>query len=488
MEIKYQKNFNKKNRKIILPYLKDKPLPIKSLQTWLQEREKARDFTGDKGEIIHNYEGNKTYFLIGLGNSKELNAIKIRSNFALAIKNISSYKFNKYAVFIPEQLKPFLQEIGEGIILGNYSLSLFQTGINKKMAQEKIIKKIVIVGSTIFPEDKKAFEKGVKIGEAVNYVRDLINSPHNMVDAKYLVEEGKKIAKKNHYKFTLLDHAKLVKIKMWALLAVNQGSTHGAKLLILEHSPLGKKYDPIVLVGKGVTFDTGGINLKPSAGLKGMKIDMAGCAVVLGVFQLLKKLNIQKNVIAVLPITDNVLDGRSIKPHDIITGYSGKTIEILNTDAEGRLILSDAISYAVKHYQPSRLIDLATLTGACMVALGEQIAGLFGNNEKLIQEIQTVAAETDEEVWHMPIHEFHRQEIKGTLSDLTNLGNSGYGGASTAAAFLENFVEDIDWAHLDIAGVTQPKKTKDIDFPGSVTGYGVRLLIQLLENIKSKEI
>lgn len=270
---------------------------------------------------------------------------------------------------------------------------------------------------------------------------------------------------------------------MNAFLGVNKGSATGASMVIMEHKPQGAKGKPIVLVGKGIVFDSGGYNLKKGAWFADMKMDMSGAAVVMNVLGVCSKLGIKKHVIGITPITDNLIGKDAQKVSDIVTTYSGKTVEVNNTDAEGRLILCDALAYGIKKFKPTMVIDVATLTGACVMALGERYAGLFGNNGKLITQLKKAGQETDELTWHMPIHPDHTKEMKSRIADLQNInyGNSGMAGASTAAAFLQEFVGKTHWAHLDIAGtafVKHPKKYES----AMGTGFGVRLLTQFLEN------
>ncbi|HMR01317.1 MAG TPA: M17 family metallopeptidase, partial [Candidatus Gracilibacteria bacterium] len=257
-----------------------------------------------------------------------------------------------------------------------------------------------------------------------------------------------------------------------------------ANMVILEHKPKGTTGKPIVLVGKGITFDSGGYNLKSGAWFADMKMDMSGAAVVMNVLGLCAKLGIKKHVIGITPITDNLIGPKAQKVADIVTTYSGKTVEVNNTDAEGRLILCDAMAYAVDKFKPSKMIDVATLTGACMMALGEKYAGLFANNEGMIEGIKKASDATDELVWHMPLHPDHTKEMKSRIADLQNVnyGNKGMAGASTAAAFLQEFVGKTDWAHLDIAGTAFVSKPKKYESPMG-TGFGVRLLTNYLENL-----
>jgi len=487
MKSAYKKVLSDKEKVVLIPFFKDYANVPAAYQQWLKDRSKAGILGGKRDEHLSLYlnaagQPCKILFYC-FGAEEEIKAKQIRSSLALAIKSLRQQPLPELALVLNNQFLKYSQEIGEALALSNYNTALFKTGQDRKEAEEKVIKKITIVSRDIDKVQKYNLEEGLKIGFAVNEIRDLINSPHNLVNEITFAKKAEEVCAKNKIRLKIFERRDLEKMKMGALLAVNGGSKHGAKLIVMEYLPLGRRQDPVVLVGKGVTFDTGGVNIKPTAGLAEMHMDMAGAAAVLGVFMLLRELEIQQNVIGIIPLTDNALDAGSQKPSDVITSYCGKTIEVGNTDAEGRLILADGISYALKNYKVSAIIDIATLTGACIVALGDQMAGLFGNNDQMKQRLKNAALETDEEVWEMPIHETHHKGLKGKFADLNNVDNSGMAGACTAAAFIEEFVDKTDWIHLDIAGPAMPKKPKDIDFQGA-TGFGVRLLTRFLQNIK----
>lgn len=484
MKINFKKALNKDDRLVLVPIFSNLKNTNSELRSWLEKRIINQEFNSKVGEHITYFSDDTRYFFWCFGELKEKSSKKIRNQFALAIKHLRQNTISELTIMLNSEFLEFSQTIGEVFALANYSIALFKTGKDKSESEDKIIKKITVASKDITRVQKYDLEEGLKIGLAVNQVRDLVNSPHNHINVDTFAEKAEQVCSANKVKIKILDRKQLEKLKMGALLGVNQGSQHGAKLVLMEYLPLGGRQEPVVLVGKGVTFDTGGVNIKPSQGITEMHMDMAGGAAVLGVFMLLKELEIKQNVVGVIPLTDNSVDATAQKPSDIVTSFSGKTIEIGNTDAEGRLILADAISYAIKEYKPSSIIDVATLTGACIVALGDQMAGMFGNNAKMKERLRNAAQETDEEVWELPIHDAHRRNIKSKFADLNNVDVSGSGGgASTGAAFIENFVEGHDWIHLDIAGPAMPKKHKDIDFAGG-TGYGVRLLVEFLRSIK----
>ncbi len=486
MQISYKKKLELNKGIVLVPVFDDlKNLPD-YIQGWLKDRIKEGSFKTEYGDLIWNYNSDPKVpdltFVVALGDKKAITPALIRKAYAKAVKQIRTKDLHELNVYLPTSMHAYLQEISEGIALANYRLGIYKTGKDRQEEMDKIIKKVTFIGE-LDKAKKQLLDKGTLIGEKVNEVRDLVNGPHNYININYFTELSKKIARKNKYKVRILERRQMEKLGMGALLGVNLGSEIGAKMVLLEYMPNGRNEKPIALVGKGVTFDTGGLNLKSGNGIDWMKMDMAGASVVLGVFMLLQSLGIKKNVVAAIPLTDNAIDAKAQKPNDIVTTYAGKTVEVANTDAEGRLILIDAISYTIKQYKPEAIIDLATLTGACMIALGFEYAGMFGNDNELKAAVAKAASETDEEVWELPIHEDHSKQIKGVFSDLKNLGAGRYAGASTAAAFIREFVEDTKWIHLDIAGVSKSDRPKDCELEGSASGYGVRLLIRLLENL-----
>jgi leucyl aminopeptidase len=487
MKVSYKKIFSEKEKTVLIPFFNDYANIPEAYRSWIEARVKSGNLSGKKDEHLTMFPGSglepERLVFWCFGKEEDIKPSQVRSTMASALKYLRRKPLAELAVSLNLQFLRYSQEIGEALALANYNTALFKTGQEKKDLEDRIIKKYLIVSRDIDKVQKYNLEEGLKIGAVVNEVRSLINSPHNLVNEETMARKAQEVCSRNKLKIRVFERRDLEKMKMGALLAVNEGSKHGAKMVVMEHLPLGRRQDPILLVGKGVTFDTGGVNIKPSSGLTEMHMDMAGAAAVLGVFMLLKDLEIMQNVIGIMPLTDNSLDSGSQKPSDVITTYSGKTVEVGNTDAEGRLILADAISYGIRTYKPSAIIDIATLTGACIVALGDQMAGMFGNNDQIKERMKNAALETDEEVWEMPIHEIHRKSMKGKFADLNNVDGGGMGGACSAAAFLEEFVEKTDWVHLDIAGPAMPKKPKEIDFHGA-SGYGVRLLIRFLQNLK----
>jgi len=318
-----------------------------------------------------------------------------------------------------------------------------------------------------------ALNQAVAVAHGIKLAKDLGNLPGNICTPAYLADQAKAIAKKHKLKATVLEEKDMQKLGMHSLLSVTRGSHQPAKLITLEYHGGNKKQKPIVLVGKGITFDSGGISLKPGAEMDEMKYDMCGAASVLGTMQAIAEMGLKLNVVAVIPSCENMPDGAASKPGDIITSMSGQTIEILNTDAEGRLILCDALTYSAR-FEPDTVVDIATLTGACVIALGHVATGLYSNEDKLAKELLEAGDYAHDRAWHMPLWDDYQQQLDSNFADMQNIGGRA-GGSITAACFLSRFTKDYRWAHLDIAG-TAWKSGKD----KGATGRPVPLLTQYL--------
>ena len=332
----------------------------------------------------------------------------------------------------------------------------------------------------------KSVARGVEAAEAITLgvitTRDLANAPNNEIYPQSLAKRAEELGKKNGFSVKVLDKAKIAELKMGGLIGVNQGSARPPVFIVLQYNGGTKTQKPIVLVGKGVTFDTGGISIKPSAGMSDMKGDMHGAASVIGTFVAAAKLGIKKNLIGLIPSTDNMPSGSAYVPGDILTFMNGKTAEIDNTDAEGRLILADALCYADR-YNPETVIDLATLTGACVVALGEVTTGMMGTDDATKSRLKMAAERTNEYVCELPLHQEYEDLIKSDYADIKNSGGRA-AGTITAALFLKHFVS-YPWVHLDIAGTGSLSKSSHY-IPKGNTGVGVRLLIDALRNWNTK--
>ena len=321
----------------------------------------------------------------------------------------------------------------------------------------------------------------VKRGEAAamgtNLARNLVNAPGNAVTPVFMADEARKVALRHDMRFEIFDRDGIESLGMGALLAVGAGSENEPRFIVMEHAPKGHEHDkPLVVVGKGITFDSGGISLKPAANMHEMKGDMSGAAAVLGLFEVLGLLDVPRRVVGLLACAENMPDGRATRPGDVVLTLAGKTVEITNTDAEGRLVLCDALTYAQRHWQPEALIDIATLTGACLVALGPTVAGLFSPDPVLTERVRGVGQTVGELYWPMPVWDRYFENLKSDVADFVNSGPRE-GGACTAAVFLKQFIEPgTRWAHLDIAG--KPFGNKK-ELPAGATGFGVRTLVEL---------
>ncbi len=474
----------------VIAVLSDKKTSIKTLgkskDELLKVHLKKKTFTGEAGKNIGTHISSSTriqhIMLFGAGKSTDINEKSVRNIAAQIIKAAMNWEEKSIAIIIPEAFQKHLQAFTEGLGMGQYNPAVFKTGKEAEKRQKKRIKNIHLISEKWTKDHEEALEKGNDIAEVVNYTRNIVNCGPKQLSTNQFVKEIKEVAKTFKYKITDLNKKQLTKLKMGGILAVNRASEEPAHMMILEHNA-DLKEDPIVICGKGIIFDTGGISLKPPTHMHEMQLDMAGAAVVLGVFKLLKKLKIKRRVIGVMPITDNAIGNNAYRPSEIVTTYSGQTVEVMNTDAEGRMILSDALTYSDEQFKPRYLLDLATLTGACMVALGFRTAGVFGNDETLIEKIKKSADNTDEPVCNLPITDVDEKAMKGKIADLANIaGDHGYAGSSRAAAFLKNFVRKSKWAHIDLAGPAFTKNPKPYE-TNMGTGYGVRMMIDFLEQL-----
>jgi leucyl aminopeptidase len=352
--------------------------------------------------------------------------------------------------------------------------------------EKKSIKELVIaeINASKIRKIKKGIELGLAEGAGVVYARNLVNEPASHMKPSDLVERAREITRgKSSISLKVYGKKELEKMKAWALLGVAMGSANDPHMIHLKYRPkAGKPKKKIVLVGKGLTFDSGGLNLKPEKGMSQMKIDMAGAATVLGILSVIEKIAPSVEVHGIIGACENMPSGSAIRPGDIITSMSGKTIEINNTDAEGRVTMADTLHYAVKQ-KPDQIIDLATLTGAVIVALGQNITGIMGNNQKMIDKLVKQSEVTGEKIWQLPLEKDYEKEIKGKIGDVDNIGGGRLGGAIFAGLFLKEFVDDVPWVHLDIAGTCFAEKEINPYTPVGGTGVGVRLLLHYLGQI-----
>lgn len=430
----------------------------------------------------------KRVLIVGLGKQEQFDLDKVRQVAATAARKARSLGVTQYATILHGAGAAGLdatqaaQALAEGTILSQYRFTQHMT--EKKNGEdgrelEKV--SIVVMSEETAQQAKEGAAAGVEIAEAVNWARDLVNQPANYATPSILADEARRMAKTYGLKFQVLGPAEMRSLGMGALLGVAQGSAQEPRFIILEHNGRSDDPAPVVLIGKGLTFDSGGISIKPSEGMEKMKGDMAGAAAVFGAMRAAAALKIPRRVIGLVPATENLPSGTAYKPGDVLKAITGKTIEVISTDAEGRLILADALGYA-QRYRPAGVVDLATLTSSCVVALGTFVAGLFSNNDALAARIEEAAKATNEKVWRMPMWDEYAEQIKSDVADVKNTGGRP-AGSITAAKFLEKFAEDMPWAHLDIAGPAAAEKDSPYQ-PKGGTGFGVRLLVQMLRDWK----
>lgn len=423
--------------------------------------------------------------LIGLGKKKEINLDKLRQASGTVTKlakgqGIKKLISNLIDIKIKNQTSVDIsQAVAEGAILSLYKFDHYKS---EKDNNENQLNELILLTANEknIANYKSGFNVAMKISTAVYLARDLINHPGNTATPTFLANQAKIMAKKNNIKCKILSKSDIEKLGMGALLGVARGSHQPPKFIILEYGGTKKDKAPIVIVGKGLTFDSGGISIKPSQGMEEMKTDMSGGAGAIGAIMAAAALRLPVNLVALVPATENMPGGSAIKPGDILKTMSGKTIEVLNTDAEGRLILADALSYA-ERYKPKAVIDMATLTGACIIALGSHASGIMGNDEKLIEAIRKAGDITGERVWPLPLWEEYDELIKSDIADVKNIGGRG-AGTITAAGLLKKFASKYPWAHLDIAGTAWTDKPKPYITKGAV-GVGVRLIVQYLRSL-----
>ncbi|HKK20640.1 MAG TPA: leucyl aminopeptidase [candidate division Zixibacteria bacterium] len=420
--------------------------------------------------------------LVGLGQRSGMNADSIRRAAGVVSRN-KAFTGARQAAFVlgvTEKVE-FFQAAIEGMMLGSFKLLEFKSGEDAKNKSSVTDLYFVTQNGRTLKKVQKAVERGEMFAEAQNLVRTLASIPSNMLTPKMYAERIQKLARTYKVSCKVLDEKTIVAEKMGAMLSVAKGSNEPPRFIILEYKGGSAGQKPIVLVGKGVTFDSGGISLKPSLNMHEMKADMTGSAVVLATILTVSRMKVPQHIVALMPLTENMPSGKATRPGDIITSRKGLTIEVINTDAEGRLILADALDYANK-FKPQAVIDIATLTGATLYILGYSGAPFVGNNRSLVRRIEAAANTTSERVWEMPLWDDYRDLMKSTIADLKNSGGRP-AGTLTAAAFLENFIGDYPWAHIDIAYVDVEPAGKPY-IPAGNTGIGARLLIEVLSNWK----
>jgi leucyl aminopeptidase len=414
---------------------------------------------------------------IGAGNPADFTTERLRKLAAAAALGARQRRVRRIAFLhrTPGQAAAAVQALAEGLVLGRYSGDVYKSGERSPPPVEEAL----IVHEGIDADDllQRMVERGRVLGESSNIARDLCNEPPNVLTPRVFAERASAIGRAAGLHVDVLDQAELERLQMGLLLGVARGSAEPPRLIVLRHTPPNAPAQPVLgLVGKGITFDTGGISIKPAEGMERMKDDMSGGAAVVGAMRAIALLNAPITVIGVVPTTENMPGGRAMKPGDVLTGAGGRTVEVLNTDAEGRLVLGDALWYA-RQLGATHLVDAATLTGACVVALGKAAAGLFGQPDAWVEVVRDTAMAAGDRCWPMPLYEEYREQIKSDIADMTNTGGRA-AGACTAAMFIREFTGGLPWAHLDIAGTAWSDEAKPWQ-PKGPTGVAVRTLAEL---------
>lgn len=427
----------------------------------------------------------KRIVFVGLGKAKEAVFNDMKEAFGAAAKKIKQLKLSSFAVaidtFATDEVpaEDVAHAWAEAFTMATYAFHGYKQSSNEQSYEASDIE--FITGSDE-KEVQTALQVGTAFGNGVNSARTLVNTPGNLLTSTKLAEYALELAKRYDFEAEILDKEEMEHLGMGALLAVNQGSVEPPKMIVLKYAGKEQWEDVIGLVGKGITFDTGGYSLKPKDGIVGMKTDMGGAAAVLGAMEIIGETRPEQNVIAVIPSTDNMVSGAAFKPDDVITSMSGKTIEVLNTDAEGRLALADGMTYA-KHHGANYLVDVATLTGGVIVALGEDKTGALTNNEAFFEQVLLASAESGEFIWQLPYTEGDKKRVRSSkIADLNNSpGRAGH--AIMGGGFVGEFAEGTPWVHLDIAGTATTNKAYDLG-PSGATGVMVRTLALMVESFE----
>lgn len=443
------------------------------------------DMEGNMGQylLLHNVPGMiaDRVLLIGCGKEREIddkNYRKIIANSIRALNTTGSLECVNYLTELSIKGRDHSWKVRQAVQAAEHSLYEFNELKSKKKKNRRPLRKITFTVPTRreLPQGEKAMNEGRAIANGIKLTRDLANRPSNVCTPTYLAKQAQDLAKKNRsLTVNVLEEADMEKLGMGSLLSVSRGSEEPAKLIILEYKGSKKTQKPIVLVGKGVTFDTGGISIKPAQAMDEMKYDMCGAASVFGTIAAVAELGLPVNVVGVIPSVENMPSGKATKPGDIFTSMSGKTIEVLNTDAEGRLILCDAITYS-ERFNPEVIIDIATLTGACVIALGKHATGLLSNHNPLARDLLSAGEESGDRAWQLPLWDEYQEQLNSPFADMANIGGRE-AGTVTAACFLSRFAEKYHWAHLDIAGTAWLSNSNK-----GATGRPVSLLMQYIFN------
>lgn len=491
MKVTYSKGLPKADAYMFLCFedgkkLKDRLEAIQKLLGVKFQKESVEDFHGKDTESDLLYADGKRIIISGVGKRDNCDLEKLRRACARGIRIAGTLKVDTVAIQLFDE--DFNGCSFEDIAIAQSESCLMRLYRFDKYYTSKEYEKIDLKELTFFTDKNskhhKDFAEGVRIGhilgESTNLARDLGNEPSNVAYPKYVADFIKKRGAKLGYSVKVLGRKELEKMKAGLILGVAQGSIFEPQFVIMEYKGGSAKDKPYVLVGKGVTFDSGGISIKPAGGMEQMKMDMCGAASVIGAFDAISRLKLKANVVGLIPLVENMPSGTSFRPGDILTGMNGTTVEVQNTDAEGRLILSDALSYA-ERYKPKYVVDLATLTGAAVIALGHYATIAVSNSDELTGKLKKAGDKTFERVWELPAWDEYDRLIDSDVADITNVGKGRQAGSIVAGMFLKRFVKDYKWTHLDIAGTAMNNKAEHY-IPAQATGVGVRLLAELIRD------
>ncbi|HLC60010.1 MAG TPA: leucyl aminopeptidase [Candidatus Nanoarchaeia archaeon] len=481
-----------KDNAIVIGFFKDKINLSGELKKFDNENEnilssyiKDMQFKGDKGETKNIYVNKKvkTVVLVGLGEEDKFNFEILSNAVAETSKKLRDSSIETFSILLSSfrnskmKEEDAVEKISISLFLGLYKFADYKT---KDKENKKYVKEIKIL-----TDSNKSFENQLKfasaVGDAVAKTRDLVNTPPNIANTAYVAGYVKELAKNSNLKCTVFDEKQIDGMKMGCLSAVGRGSVNRPKLAVLEYAGAGRE-KPIALVGKGVTFDTGGYNLKPYPYILNMKDDLGGAAASIHIIEVCAKLKLPINLIVVTPLCENMIDADAFRPDDVLTAFNGVTVEIKNTDAEGRLILADALSYAAS-LKPVAIVDIASLTGASMVVLGPIGTPIISTDEKLTEKLKEASKKSLERIWELPLWPEYDDSIKSDVADIKNISEEGDAGVIIGAAFLKNFVDEIPWLHIDIGTTVWSKVDKGILTKGG-TGASVRLMVEFLREWK----
>jgi leucyl aminopeptidase len=447
-----------------------------------------REFRGKSNELayIHSISGLKSQrlLLIGLGKEEKFNSNRLRETSGTVARYLKGKRVRSVALVMPNKMDPETAALNltEGLLLGLFESDTYKT----KEQDSPLFSEFLIVGEA---QAQSAMERGAErgkiTGESVNFARELINEPSSDLTPKDMAERARVMASKTGLAVEILGEDQMRQLSMGSLLGVSKGSAEEACLIVLkyEHPDAGDQ-ETVALVGKGITFDSGGISIKPSEGMEKMKYDMAGAAAVMGAMRAIGLLKPKARVVGVMACSENMPSGTAIKPGDVLRSMSGKTIEVINTDAEGRLVLADAITYAKQKLDAKRVVDIATLTGACTIALGNVYAGLLGNDDQMLEELKSAGQKSGERLWQLPLDEEYGEQLRSDIADLKNTGGRP-AGTITGAYFIKEFAGDTPWAHLDIASTAWNGEKKPYLCKGP-TGMGVRTFVNWILDRSNK--